>query len=524
MESAAANTPNPASSVAARTEQLFSDHQNGIHRRTDRMFGYLMVLQWLGSIAAALWIAPRTWTGSGSVSPVQLHVWVAVFMGALIITVPVLLAWKCPGKTLTRHAIAIGQMLSSALLIHLTSGRSETHFHVFGSLAFLAFYRDWRVLVSATVVVALDHFARGVFWPQSVFGVLSVSPWRWMELAAWVIFEDIFLIVSLRRSLKETRMMAERQAQLEERQRELQTVNHGIEELVTKRSQELDQTHSKLLETSRKAGMAEVATAVLHNVGNVLNSVNVSVTQISDQMRKSRDVNVGKVAALMQERGADLGSFMTHDPKGRQLPAYLAQLAEYLAEEKTCILRETDTLRKHIDHIKDIIAMQQGFAKVSGVVEVVKPIDLAEDALRMNSSTLSRNDVQVVREYDENLPEINVQKHKALQILVNLIRNAKQASDEAGREDKRLVVKVSNGGDRIRISVVDNGIGISSENLQRIFTHGFTTKREGHGFGLHSARCAAEEMGGALTVHSDGPGKGAAFTLELPCKPKPKDS
>ncbi len=512
MQKATNENPAPSDSTARRTEELFLQQQDGIYRRTDRMFAGLMTFQWIAGILAAVCISPKTWIGTQS--QIHIHIWAAVFIGGAITAFPVFLAWKQPGRMLTRHAIAIGQMLTSALLIHLTGGRIETHFHVFGSLAFLAFYRDWKVLVTATAVVAADHFARGVFWPQSVFGVLTESPWRWMEHAAWVLFEDFFLFLSVRESLKETRMVAERQARLE-------AVNQGIESLVEERTHELQESHKQLVEASRQAGKAEVATSVLHNVGNILNSINVCVGMVSDQVKKSKISSVAKVSGLLHEHAADLGKYITQDEKGRQLPAFIEQLAGHLAKEQASLLDEMAGLAKNVDHIKDIVAMQQSYAKVSGATETVKVTDLVEDALRMNASALIRHDVHFFREYDERLPEIIVEKHKVLQILVNLIRNAKQSCDESGQPEKQLTMRVTNGGDRVRIALADNGVGISKENLTRIFNHGFTTKKDGHGFGLHSGALAAREMGGSLNVESDGPGKGATFILELPCQPKP---
>jgi PAS domain S-box-containing protein len=201
-------------SIAARAAVLFRVHQQEIYQRTDRMFVGLLGLQWLTSIVFALWISPRAW--SGAVSYIHLHVWAALFLGGGISLLPIVLGLVRPGTAATRHTIATAQMLTSALLIHLTGGRIETHFHVFGSLAFLAFYRDWRVLIPATVIVALDHLLRGVFWPQSVYGVLTASEWRWLEHAAWVVFEDIFLIISCLRSTREMWQVAERTAALEQ--------------------------------------------------------------------------------------------------------------------------------------------------------------------------------------------------------------------------------------------------------------------------------------------------------------------
>src|SRR5258705_11775598 len=167
------------SAVAQRTATLFQESQENIHKRADHLFANLMVLQWLAGSTATLWISPKTWIGASSQA--HWHIWAAIFLGGAITSLPVCLAWKQPGRSLPRHTIAVAQMLTSALLIHLSGGRIETHFHVFGSLAFLAFYRDWRVLISATVVVAVDHLLRGLFLPQSVFGVLTPSSWRWLE-------------------------------------------------------------------------------------------------------------------------------------------------------------------------------------------------------------------------------------------------------------------------------------------------------------------------------------------------------
>jgi C4-dicarboxylate-specific signal transduction histidine kinase len=267
--------------------------------------------------------------------------------------------------------------------------------------------------------------------------------------------------------------------------------------------------------------MAEVATSVLHNVGNVLNSVNVSAALAVNELRASRTDNVLLAASLMKDHAADLGHFMTHDPKGRQLPAYLATLGECLIEEKRSMLREMESLVQHIEHINYIVATQQTYARIRGVMETVRVTDLIEDAFRMNLGALERHNIRVSREYDvAHAPEITVEKHKVLQILVNLVSNAKYACSESNQAEKRLTIRVTNGHNRVKVSVADNGVGIPGENLTRIFNHGFTTRKNGHGFGLHNSALAAQEMGGALLAQSDGPGRGATFTLELPVSKK----
>jgi PAS domain S-box-containing protein len=271
-----------------------------------------------------------------------------------------------------------------------------------------------------------------------------------------------------------------------------------------------------LVETSRQAGMAEVATGVLHNVGNVLNSVNVSAAIVTDNLKRSKVSGLAKTVALLRKHEADLGGFLTADPRGKQVVSYLDELAEHLATEQAASAKELRELTANIEHIKDIVAMQQNYAKFVGVTEVVPVKDLVEDALRLNAGALTRHDIQLTRQYHPGPLRISVEKHKVIQILTNLVRNAKYACDDSGRADKQMGVRVENGDGRVRISVVDNGVGIPAANLTRIFSHGFTTRRDGHGFGLHSGALAAREMGGTLTAHSDGPGQGATFTLELP--------
>ncbi|HUD49647.1 MAG TPA: PAS domain S-box protein [Candidatus Baltobacteraceae bacterium] len=281
---------------------------------------------------------------------------------------------------------------------------------------------------------------------------------------------------------------------------------------------ELERAHRELVQASRMAGMAEVATSVLHNVGNVLNSINVSATLVDERVRNSRVADVRRLADLLEEHAEDRAAFLTKDPKGRKVPAFIGQLAKKLGSEQADMLEEISSLRRNVEHVKEIITMQQSYARVSGVFEDISVTDLLEDSLRMNAGSLARHDIKVVREFGD-LPLVCTDKHKVLQILINLVRNAKYACDESGRSDKQVILRASNGDGRVKIAVIDNGVGIPPENINRIFNHGFTTRKDGHGFGLHSGALAAKELGGALTVHSDGKGRGAAFTLELPCEP-----
>jgi PAS domain S-box-containing protein len=283
--------------------------------------------------------------------------------------------------------------------------------------------------------------------------------------------------------------------------------------------QELAETYKTLMDASRVAGMAEVATGVLHNVGNVLNSVNVSTNVISESLHHSRVGSVAKLSALLHEHVGDLGAFLTTDPRGQRILPYLDTLADHLVGEQQRLLSELESLRRNVDHIKDIVSMQQNYAKVAGVAETLAPAELFEDALRMNAAALSRHDIEVVREFGQS-PAVQVERHKVLQILINVIRNAKYALDDGPQANRRLLLRIETAGGFVRYVISDNGVGIPPENLTRIFSHGFTTRKDGHGFGLHSAALAAHEMGGRILVHSDGPGRGATFTLELPCAVK----
>jgi C4-dicarboxylate-specific signal transduction histidine kinase len=287
--------------------------------------------------------------------------------------------------------------------------------------------------------------------------------------------------------------------------------------------QEVERVHKQLLLTSRQAGMAEVATSILHNVGNVLNSVNVSAGVVAENLRQSKGASVLKVAELLANNTSNPG-FLAGDEKGKQIPGFLRTLGERLSAEQQANAIELRDLQSNIEHIKRIVAMQQDYARVGGIVEKVRVSDLVEDSVRMNSSALSRHGVGLVRDVRAD-PELLIEKHKVLQILINLIQNAKFACVEAERTDGRITVSITPvSGNRVQIHIIDNGTGITEENLKRIFSPGFTTRKNGHGFGLHGCILAAKELKGALRVESQGPGQGATFTLELPLTLDGKDS
>jgi two-component system NtrC family sensor kinase len=305
--------------------------------------------------------------------------------------------------------------------------------------------------------------------------------------------------------------------QVRHRTAELEAALHDNEEI----TRELQGAQSELVTTARRAGMAEIAKNMLHNIGNVLNSVTVSAGLVSIRMRDSKAHALAQAVGLLSEHAADLGDFLTRDAKGRMLPRYMDTLVAALAAEQQSIIIELVSLTKSIAHIKDILATQRSYAGAANVVEAVQIRDLLEEALRISAAALAHHQVTVVREFAE-APMLLLDAHLLLQILVNLIGNAAQAMvdvcDRAPQITVRLEVTELEAGHRLRIRVEDYGEGISAENLPRLFSHGFTTRKNGHGFGLHSCALGAKEMGGTLTAHSDGPGTGAIFTLELPVK------
>jgi PAS domain S-box-containing protein len=636
--------------VAARSREIFDERRRKHHCKTDRNFSVLMICQWVAALFYTLLVSPRTWDGDSST--LHPHVWLVLFFGGAVTGLPVALAYMMPGSIGTRHVIAVSQALMSSLLIHISGGRIETHFHVFGSLAFLAFYRDWKVLITASLVVAADHLMRGIYWPASIFGVLASSPWRWLEHAGWVVFEDVFLVISIRQTLAEMMGVAERQAKLEavngeierqvaERTAELVHENterknseaalreselrfrqmaeniqqvfwmarpHGEELIyispayeqiwartcesayadpnsrlnaivpedraaaftafekcaagdtfdieyriarpdgshqwisdrgfpvrddsgkvvrvcgiagdITARKQaeeKLTKAHRELLDASRLAGMAEVSTSVLHNVGNVLNSVNISVGVAADKIGRLKTDALSRLATILAEHSHDLAGFVTKHPQGTQLPVFIARLGEHFTAEQEAALGELESLRTNVEHINEIVSMQQSYSTGGGLIEVIPAAEVIEIALRINAAAFERHGCRVVREFDPTLPPLLVDRNKLLLILVNLIRNAKYACDDGGGADKCIVLRThmtANG--CAGISVRDNGVGIPPENLDRIFEHGFTTRKGGHGFGLHSSALAARDMSGSLHAQSKGHGSGAIFTIELP--------
>ena len=760
-------------SVSA-TNTLFKTRYLKECQRVNRFMNWLMVAQWFVGIAFAVFYSPLTWIGQEA--QVHVHVWAAILLGGTISGTAILWTRLYPEATHTRHVIAISQMLWSALLIHLSGGRIETHFHVFASLAILSIYRDWKILITATAVVAVDHFVRGVYYPLSAFGVITESPYRWIEHAAWVLFEVAFLGPGCMRLRNEIRELCVRQTQIQEAKDQIETkveertaelvvaneqlaektqeaqklalvarytdnavvitdgqgriewVNVGfthitgisledvagqsfqdfrrgpdfqpnpypqiceafenqagfddefqnfrqdgssywlsiemrpilrddqsvhrfivilsdisqrksielslaaaehrirslvdnvpgaffryrpsrngeflfmskaIEDVVGYRSEEfvelrsveyadiihpedkeriadtvnkavaeggdyeveyriIDRDHHikwvwergncladdqgnqildgmlfditdrvnaeaksaqlqhELIDASRKAGMADVATGVLHNVGNVLNSVNVSASVIQRRFETSAITRLERVSDLISENASSFADFIQNDERGPKLPGFIQKITSALTQERQQTTQEFADLLKNVEHIKEIVAVQQSMAKSTGVQQQIEIKDIIHDVLTATKGSLINHDITILQEVDDAISPIVSDKHKILQILINLVKNAKDALVEDNIEDPTIQIQAGIEGESIYIRVIDNGVGIQPEFADKVFQHGYTTKADGHGFGLHSCANAATELGGTLQiVNFDEPGASLELTIPM---------
>jgi signal transduction histidine kinase len=311
---------------------------------------------------------------------------------------------------------------------------------------------------------------------------------------------------------------------------ELLEAQRDLELRVTERTQEmreqivvrdsaleaLAEAQKRLIDLSRISGMAEVATGVLHNVGNVLNSVNVSATIVADHLRALRIDRVGELGRVLEDHKSGLSDFLTNDPRGQRVIPYMISFSRHLEQERDLLGEEVANLVRNVGHIKEIVAMQQTYARSAGVFEKVALNDVLQDVLGISNPGMERHHI-ALRVESEVLPSITTDRHKVLQILLNVMRNAKDAVVASGKPDRKIAILMRRvGEERVTVRVEDNGIGIPPGDMARIFSHGFTTKKDGHGFGLHSGALAAKQLGGSLTAQSAGASAGAVFTLELP--------
>jgi two-component system NtrC family sensor kinase len=276
---------------------------------------------------------------------------------------------------------------------------------------------------------------------------------------------------------------------------------------------------TRLIESSRLAGMAQVATGVLHNVGNVLNSVNVSANLMFEGLTECPPLKLlQQTSELLRAQGDDLPRFLAEDTRGKLVAPFIIRLAAQFAGMRDQMIEEVGKLMRNIEHIKEIVAMQQTYAKAGGVMERVDATELFDAAVHINQASLTRHSVEVIREFT-GAPVFTTERHQVLQTLINFISNAAHAVARREIGNRRIRLRLEADQTRVRFAVEDNGVGIAAENLPRIFQHGFTTRADGHGFGLHASALAIRNLGGRVAVHSAGQEQGARFTLDLPVNP-----
>ena len=379
MDGQLSPAPELNETTSSRTRELFRQQHQNIIRHTDRLFAWLMMCQWVAAVVAALVISPRTWRGTQSET--HLHVFAAFFLGGIITVLPVFLALTRAGNPLTRHAVAVGQTLMSALLIHLTGGRIETHFHVFGSLAILAFYRDWRVLISASAVVYVDHLLRGFFWPQSVYGVLSAPVWRSLEHAGWVIFEVTFLILSIRQSLGEMLNVAERQSRLE-------TMKDSIEQTVLERTEELrrENAERRLAEEELKRSQSQLREAQhIARLGSWEWDVQQDKVTWSEETMRLYGLSPDDAGASMD---LNLPHVHPHDQeKVRQALAHSLKTGQQYVCDHRALL--PDGTVRFMHGLAEMITDESGkVVKMIGTAQDITETKRAEEALRRSEEQL----------------------------------------------------------------------------------------------------------------------------------------
>jgi two-component system sensor histidine kinase/response regulator len=566
----------PLDLLTGRADELFREQQENTYRDTDRLFARLMFFQWIAAVVAAVVITPFTWDGEARA--VHIHVWAAIFLGGAITVFPIWMTRVWPGAAITRHVIAVAQMLMSALFISLSGGRIETHFHVFGSLVILSFYRDWRILISATLVVGLDHFVRGIYWPYSVYGVLGASPWRSIEHAGWVAFEDIFLVISCLRSIREMRFIANRTAAVEASERDFREifelapigvvvvdldyrfvrVNSAYCQITGYSAEELAMRRSLDITVSDDVGATEEMSRKLHNepspyyfekryvrknseicwVGCTVSLIRGQdnkplyilgmVEDISERKKTQSELTLAKEEADRANRAkSEFLSRMSHELR-TPLNAILGfgQLLErYKLDEKqkSCL----DHIKKAGRHLLDLINEVLDISRIEAdrlklSLEPVSVTDALREGLDLVRPLAAEHGITLVGPIGANADShVLADRQRLKQVLLNLLTNGVKYTPTGGE----VCVSYETNDSGIRIKISDTGIGIPREKMSRVFTPfdrlgAEQSGIEGNGLGLALCQRLVRAMQGTIGVESV-PQRGSTFWVHLSAADSP---
>jgi signal transduction histidine kinase len=473
------NGPQPAVKSDLCAQAIFAASEHKSRAEIDRLFAVLMLLQWITAIVIAFVVSPRTWIGDEA--RVHAHVWAAVLLGGALSGLPILFSQTMPGATITRHVIAVAQMLWSALLIHLTGGRIETHFHVFGSLAFLAFYKDWYVLITATLVVAADHFVRGVWYPLSVFGVVTESYYRWIEHAVWVIFEDVILIHYCLRGRRESWAIAQREA-------------------------DLSAANENLAEQNRERSRAEAEVRRLYDDLTIAHEQVVVASQVKSQF----------LANMSHELRTPLNAIIGYSDLLQVVAARKHDMT--YTEDLQRIQKAGKHLLTLINDILDISKIEAG--KLQLEMEVFDVSTILDEITETIQPLASQNANKFIVSVAPELSPVHADCTRLKQCLFNLLSNACKFT-QAGKINLFVTQEQLHGQEFVTFRVTDTGVGLSDDQAARLFQPfsqadaSTTRKFGGTGLGLAITKNLCETMGGSIHLQSQ-TGAGSTFTIRLP--------